>query len=90
MLRLTPLTRRIRPNPVPELARIHTDEMPMPVFTALRPESYGTDFNLIRAVKDHAPIRIENNRKEIQLMTSKMALLEEENSQLQKLLTVLN
>jgi hypothetical protein len=83
------LNKRLSPktSPIPS-THMHTDEYATPTFTAALPQSFGNDFNLIRAVEEYGPQRVESIRKELAQMTDRITLLSKEMDTLQRLIAV--
>jgi hypothetical protein len=72
-------TRRV--PPITENAKMYTDEHVLPKFTAAAHESFGPDFNLIRAVREYGPTRVEGIKKELlSIEDRKQRLMEEMNT----------
>lgn len=65
---------------VAEQTKMYTDEFPTPQPTASLPESFGPDFNLIRAVREYGPTRVDAINKELlSIEDRKKRLMEELN-----------
>jgi hypothetical protein len=71
---------------VAEQTKNYTDEHVLPKFTASLPESFGPDFNLIRAVREYGPSRVENIKKELASLEDRKQRLTEEMNILTKLI----
>lgn len=83
------LFRRIPPNISPLPSPImHTDEYAAPTPIATQSQSFGNDFNLIRAVEDYGPQRVATIRKEIARMEARQTLLIKEMRTLEQLIAV--
>jgi hypothetical protein len=67
---------------------MHTDEYATPTPTAVLPQSFGRDFNLIRAVEEYGPQRVASIRQELAQMVKRQATLTEEMQTLEKLIAV--
>lgn len=70
------LNRRI-PS-VAEQTKTYTDEHVLPKFTAALQESFGPDFNLIRAVREYGPTRMDAINKELASLEDRQKRLMEE------------
>jgi len=83
------LTKRLSPktSPIPS-THMHTDEYATPTPTAALPQSFGRDFNLIRAVEEYGPQRVASIRQELAQMVKRQAVLTEEMQTLEKLIAV--
>lgn len=57
---------------------VHLNDWPEPAFT-------GGDFNLIRMVEEHGPLRIQEIQKELQEISNRMSRLEVEKGTLERL-----
>jgi hypothetical protein len=78
------LNRRI-PS-VAEQTKTYTDEHVLPKFTAALQESFGPDFNLIRAVREYGPTRMAAINKELLSLLEREKRLTEEMNILTKLI----
>jgi hypothetical protein len=67
---------------------MHTDEYAAPSPITAQPQSFGNDFNLIRAVEEYGPQRVESIRKELAQMEARHAALTKEMQTLEKLIAV--
>jgi hypothetical protein len=67
---------------------MHTDELPTPMPTAALPQSFGNDFNLIRAVEEYGPQRVESIRNELIHLAKRQTALTEEMQTLERLIAV--
>ena len=76
-------TTSILPSPI-----MHTDEYVTPSPIATKQQSFGNDFNLIRAVEEYGPQRVESIRKELAQMEARHAALTKEMQTLEKLIAV--
>jgi hypothetical protein len=66
--------------PITENAKTYTDEHVLPTFTTAAHESFGPDFNIVRAVREYGPTRIDAINKELaSLEDRKQRLMEEMN-----------
>ena len=84
------LFRRIPPKMSPLPSPImHTDEYAAPTPIAVQLQSFGRDFNLIRAVEDYGPQRVATIRKEIAQMEARQTLLTKEMRTLEQLIAVI-
>jgi len=63
---------------VAEQTKNYTDEHVLPKFTASLPESFGPDFNLIRAVREYGPTRMDAINKELASLEDRQKRLMEE------------
>jgi hypothetical protein len=83
------LNKRLSPNtsPIPS-THMHTDEIPTPMPTAALPQSFGNDFNLIRAVEEYGPQRVESIRNELVHLAKRQTALTEEMQTLERLIAV--
>jgi hypothetical protein len=83
------ITKRVPPItfPIPS-THMHTDEYATPTPTAVLPQSFGRDFNLIRAVEEYGPQRVASIRQELAQMVKRQAVLTEEMQTLEKLIAV--
>jgi hypothetical protein len=70
------INRRI--PPIVEQTKMYTDEFPTPQPTASLPESFGPDFNLIRAVREYGPTRMDAINKELSSLEDRQKRLMEE------------
>jgi hypothetical protein len=68
---------------------MHTDEYAAPTPIAVQLQSFGRDFNLIRAVEDYGPQRVATIRKEIAQMEARQTLLTKEMRTLEQLIAVI-
>lgn len=71
---------------VSEQTKMYTDEFPTPQPTASLPESFGPDFNLIRAVREYGPTRVNAIQKELLTIEDRKQRLTEEMNMLTKLI----
>ena len=78
------LNKRISPkfSPLPDPVT-HMDDLALPVQTSVHPHSFGKDFNLIRAVEEYGPQRIQTIQRDLadlalrqQRLTTELATLE--------------
>lgn len=77
------------PTPyVPEMELGEWDIIPNVVLE--NPMSFGKDFNLIRAVHEHAPQRVDEIDRELDAMQMRMAQLQTERQTLQRLIQALH
>ena len=76
-------TTSILPSPI-----MHTDEYTAPSPITAQSQSFGNDFNLIRAVEEYGPQRVESIRKELAQMEARHAALTKEMQTLEKLIAV--
>ena len=84
------LFRRIPPNISPLPSPImHTDEYAAPTPIATQSQSFGNDFNLIRAVEEYGPQRVATIRKEIAQMEARQSALTKEMRTLEQLIAVI-
>jgi uncharacterized protein with gpF-like domain len=67
---------------------MHTDEYATPTPTAALPQSFGNDFNLIRAVEEYGPQRVESIRKELEQMEARKEVLTKEMHTLERMIAV--
>jgi hypothetical protein len=67
---------------------MHTDEYATPSPIAAQPQSFGNDFNLIRAVEEYGPQRVESIRKELAQIDARKNVLAKEMYTLEKLIAV--
>jgi hypothetical protein len=67
---------------------MHTDELPTPMPTAALPQSFGHDFNLIRAVEEYGPQRVASIRKELEQMEARKEVLTKEMHTLERMIAV--
>jgi hypothetical protein len=67
---------------------MHTDEYAAPSPIAAQQQSFGNDFNLIRAVEEYGPQRVASIRKELAQMEARQAALTKEMQTLEKLIAV--
>jgi acyl carrier protein phosphodiesterase len=83
------ITKRVPPITFPiTSSHMHTDEYATPTPTAVLPQSFGRDFNLIRAVEEYGPQRVASIRQELAQMVKRQAVLTEEMQTLEKLIAV--
>ena len=85
------LSLKRRPSPTTSILpspTMHTDEYATPSPIAAKPQSFGNDFNLIRAVEEYGPQRVESIRKELAQMEARHAALTKEMQTLEKLIAV--
>ena len=82
--RLSPKTSPI-PSPI-----MHTDEHVIPKFMAAVQESFGPDFNLIRAVREYGPTRVESIIKELASIEEQQQRLNAEMNTLNKMIAAAN
>ena len=83
------LNKRLSPKTSPITStHMHTDEYATPSPIAAKPQSFGHDFNLIRAVEEYGPQRVESIRKELEQLTDRITLLNKEMATLQRLVAV--
>ena len=78
-----------RPSPKTSLLPspiMHTDEYATPSPIAAQPQSFGNDFNLIRAVEEYGPQRVESIRKELEQIDARKNTLAKEMYTLEKLI----
>jgi hypothetical protein len=68
---------------------MHTDDYAIPVAIVPTAQSFGNDFNLIRAVEDYGPQRVATIRKEIAQMEARQTLLTKEMRTLEQLIAVI-
>lgn len=78
--RLPPST-SILPNPT-----MHTGEHVLPKFTTAVQESFGPDFNIIRAIQEYGPVRVNAINKELLSIEDRKQRLTEEMNILTKLI----
>jgi hypothetical protein len=71
---------------ITEEAKMYTDEHVLPKFMAAAQESFGPDFNLIRAVREYGPSRVEGIKKELDSIEDRKQRLTEEMNILTKLI----
>ena len=71
---------------VSEQAKKYTDEHVLPQLTVALPESFGPDFNLIRAVREYGPTRVSAINKELLSLLEREKRLTEEMNVLTKLI----
>ena len=78
---------RKRPDPLSFVpAKMHTDEfqsMPLPAATHT---SFGPDFNIIRAVQEYGPARVEQIRTELTKMDDRKIVLTDEMETLERMI----
>jgi hypothetical protein len=67
---------------------MHTDEYATPSPIAAQPQSFGNDFNLIRAVEEYGPQRVASIRQELAQMEVRQTVLTKEMQTLEKLIAV--
>ena len=84
------INKRLPPNtsPIPS-THMHTDEYAAPTPTAALPQSFGNDFNLIRAVEEYGPQRVATIRKEIAQMEARQSALTKEMYTLDQLIAII-
>jgi len=83
------LNRRPSPKTFPLASPImHTDEYATPSPIAAQPQSFGNDFNLIRAVEEYGPQRVASIRQELAQIDARQAVLTKEMQTLEKLIAV--
>ena len=85
------LSLKRRPSPTTSILpspTMHTDEYATPSPIAAQPQSFGNDFNLIRAVEEYGPQRVESIRKELAQMEVRQTVLTKEMQTLEKLIAV--
>lgn len=83
------INKRLPPNTSPiSSTHMHTDEYATPTPTAAQPQSFGNDFNLIRAVEEYGPQRVAAIQKEIASITARQQQLSNELSVLERLISV--
>ena len=78
--RLPPST-SILPNPT-----MHTDEYATSSPIATQPQSFGPDFNIIRAVQEYGPARVEQIRTELTKMDARKIVLTDEMETLERMI----
>ena len=90
MLHMLKLNRRIPQNfsPIPS-PTMHTDEYTTPTPIAAQLQSFGNDFNLIRAVEEYGPQRVATIRKEIAQMEARQSALTKEMYTLDQLIAII-
>ena len=71
---------------ITEEAKMYTDEHVLPTFTTAVHESFGPDFNLIRAVREYGPTRVNAINKELTSIEDRKQRLTEEMNILTKLI----
>ena len=81
------LRKRLDPLPAMPAVRTHTDEYPTPMPTAALPESYGPDFNLIRAVQEYGPKRVSSIRNELSKIEERKISLTDEMRTLERMIS---
>jgi len=79
--RLPPST-SILPNPT-----MHTDDYAIPAAIVPTAQSFGRDFNIIRAVEEYGPQRVAAIKQEIAQMTSRQSELTNELRTLERLIS---
>jgi hypothetical protein len=67
---------------------MHTDEYAAPSPIAAQQQSFGNDFNLIRAVEEYGPQRVASIRQELAQMEVRQNALTKEMQTLEKLIAV--
>jgi len=83
------LNRRIHPKFSPIAAPVtHPDDLTLPAQTSVHPHSFGKDFNLIRAVEEYGPRRVESIRQELAQIDARQSALTEEMQTLEQLIAV--
>jgi hypothetical protein len=82
------LTQRPSPNTSPfSSPHMHTDEHATPVpIPAAAPQSFGHEFNLIRAVEEYGPQRVATITKELSQLVARELVLQIELSTLERLI----
>ena len=81
------INKRLPPNTSPITStHMHTDEYATVSPTAASPQSFGHDFNLIRAVEEYGPQRVESIRKELAQIDARKNALAQEMYTLEKLI----
>jgi len=63
---------------ITEKTKTYTDEHVLPKFTAAVQESFGPDFNIVRAVREYGPTRMEAINKELASLEDRQKKLMEE------------
>ena len=83
------LNRRPSPNtsPIPS-THTHTDEYAIRSPIPARAQSFGHDFNLIRAVEEYGPQRVESIRKELASIDARKEVLTKEMHTLERMIAV--
>ena len=76
-------TTSILPSPI-----MHTDEYAAPSPIAAQQQSFGNDFNLIRAVEEYGPQRVASIRQELAQMEVRQTVLTKEMQTLERLIAV--
>lgn len=76
-------TTSILPSPI-----MHTDEYAAPSPIAAQQQSFGNDFNLIRAVEEYGPQRVASIRQELAQMEARQTALTKEMQTLERLIAV--
>lgn len=74
-------------SPVPS-PHIHTDEYATRSPIPARAQSFGPEFNLIRAIEEYGPQRVESIRKELAQIDARKNALAQEMYTLEKLIAV--
>jgi hypothetical protein len=85
------LSLKRRPSPTTSILpspTMHTDEYATPSPIAAQPQSFGNDFNLIRAVEEYGPQRVASIRQELAQMEVRQTVLTKEMQTLEKLIAV--
>ena len=84
------LNRRPSPKTFPLVSPImHTDEYATPTPIAPQAQSFGNDFNLIRAVEEYGPQRVASIRQELAQMEARLTALTKEMQTLEQLIAVI-
>jgi hypothetical protein len=65
---------------------MHTGEHVLPKFTTAVQESFGPDFNIIRAIQEYGPVRVNAINKELLSIEDRKQRLTEEMNILTKLI----
>jgi hypothetical protein len=67
---------------------MHTDEYAAPSPIATKQQSFGNDFNLIRAVEEYGPQRVASIRQELEQMEARKEVLTKEMHTLERMIAV--
>jgi hypothetical protein len=78
---------RKRPDPLSFVpAKIHTDEFQSMSLPSVTHASFGPDFNIIRAVQEYGPARVEQIRTELTKMDTRKIVLTDEMETLERMI----
>lgn len=81
---------RMKQEPTPQMPEMELSEWDIiPTIISENPMSFGKDFNLIRAVAEHAPQRVEQIIEELDTLRFRMQQLQDEKETLTRLIAAL-